>query len=496
MAGWELKIIEAEAQRLIIQAAEDADLRADLRALANQILEATETPRPDSNPTEHSLANAASAASEANQADPLQEPEPLHELTLGQPRPRSAEPQHPTGVEAKETDLGEIEARCRIKAEAARLSAACLRQFRGETLTNKVELASEDPVVAPWAQRFTDSFYWLDARENTPPPEIHLLDNLGGCFETLAGAMALAQGLSKEHPGPRGRPENVLPLLAEAQSMLRRALERLQAPEDPDQVAAYEWVRQTAARHRIYLKNHLRADELADPDAWPDLLQRIEAVRPQARKHQRLLDRLRVHLETLQEVGGTDQHWREVVNKFEEMVDEGLSPSSKDLRNLLLPVIEDLPLLDDLPDGFQAVLREIDRFQTSQIISRESTITPLPTEEVREASRLLNGRKVVLIGGNCRPDTQEALRKALGLAELIWIETKEHQAVSSFEPTIARPEVALVLLAIRWSSHAFGEVRHSCERLGKPLVRLPGGYGANQVAAQIVAQCGDRLRES
>ena len=94
----------------------------------------------------------------------------------------------------------------------------------------------------------------------------------------------------------------------------------------------------------------------------------------------------------------------------------------------------------------------------------------------------------------CRPEAREALREALGLGELIWVETKEHQAVSTFEPAIARPEVALVLLAIRWSSHAFGEVRRYCDRHGKPLVRLPGGYSPNQVAAQIIDQCGERLR--
>ena len=76
---------------------------------------------------------------------------------------------------------------------------------------------------------------------------------------------------------------------------------------------------------------------------------------------------------------------------------------------------------------------------------------------------------------------------------MIWIETKEHQSIESFKPMIARPDVVVVLLAIRWSSHAFGEIRHLCDRHGKPLVRLPGGYSPNQVAAQILAQCSEQL---
>jgi hypothetical protein len=37
-------------------------------------------------------------------------------------------------------------------------------------------------------------------------------------------------------------------------------------------------------------------------------------------------------------------------------------------------------------------------------------------------------------------------------------------------------------------------VRAYCEAYGKPLVRLPGGYNANQVARHILTQAGDRLR--
>jgi hypothetical protein len=158
-------------------------------------------------------------------------------------------------------------------------------------------------------------------------------------------------------------------------------------------------------------------------------------------------------------------------------------------------VVEDLPDRDDLPPGFRLVLREIDRF----LAARASHPAPggpaahEPTAEVKEARRLLGGRGVVLIGGVCRPDAHRALETALGLKALTWVETKEHQSVETFEPAVAGPDVAVVLLAIRWSSHAFGDVKRFCDRHGKPLVRLPGGYGPNQVAAQILAQCSDRL---
>jgi hypothetical protein len=99
----------------------------------------------------------------------------------------------------------------------------------------------------------------------------------------------------------------------------------------------------------------------------------------------------------------------------------------------------------------------------------------------------------VLIGGVRRPHAQKLLKVALGLTDLVWIATREHQSIEGFEPSIARADVALVLLAIRWSSHSFGDVKQFCDRYDKPLVRLPGGYSPNQVAAQILSQCSGRL---
>jgi hypothetical protein len=106
----------------------------------------------------------------------------------------------------------------------------------------------------------------------------------------------------------------------------------------------------------------------------------------------------------------------------------------------------------------------------------------------------LKDRAIVLIGGDRRPGAFNAIKEAFGLSELYWITTQEHESIDHFEPYVARPDVAVVLLAIRWTSHSYGEVSAFCDRYGKPLVRLPGGYNPNQVAAQIMSQCSDRLR--
>ena len=119
----------------------------------------------------------------------------------------------------------------------------------------------------------TDAFYWVSTRGSSSAPEIASLDQVAGCFDTLADGLRLIA-----HTGHRpGGLEKALPLLAEAQSAVRCALRRLQAPDDPDQLAAYELVRETAARQRIFLRRFLRADDLAGSEAWPALLSRIEA---------------------------------------------------------------------------------------------------------------------------------------------------------------------------------------------------------------------------
>jgi hypothetical protein len=74
-----------------------------------------------------------------------------------------------------------------------------------------------------------------------------------------------------------------------------------------------------------------------------------------------------------------------------------------------------------------------------------------------------------------------------------WQGSADHCSHYEFEPAIRRDDVAAVLLAIRWSSHSYAEIRAFCDRYGKPLVRLPAGYSPNQVATQILQQAGKRL---
>ena len=146
---------------------------------------------------------------------------------------------------------------------------------------------------------------------------------------------------------------------------LRRALQRLDIQDDPDQGGVYEWLRATAARDRVYLRRHMRADDLADPSRWPSLLAELEQARTGGRRTPMeiwKLELIRHHQASIREGKETAEDWPAIVAAVDGLALGGMQPSSRDLRELLLPIIDSAPDRDDLPPGFCRVVREIDRF--------------------------------------------------------------------------------------------------------------------------------------
>lgn len=396
-------------------------------------------------------------------------------------------------------DLPLIEARCRLKAEAARWAATrhCLLS-EGANFSTDIQPRDRDLIAR--AKELPQCFLWMSHPEAPAPSNFRWYEEVAGCFEALADVLGMVKEIPDQATRSQGQFERLLDLLAEAQSALRVAIFRIGGPSDGDQVQVFGWLKATASEHRLFLRRYMRGEDLADPSQWADLSARIEAAdlafqesRRQAKQRRKLLGKIRHKLSLIaNEPGQAPEHWLILASTVDALVTEGLPPSNRELRDLLMPFVDRVPDLPEVPQGFQRVLREIDRFlATSPPPNTPQLIQSTP--EVQEVARLLEGQSMVLIGGEARPWSQQALKEAFHLRDLIWIETREHQRIDGFEPAIARPEVALVLLAIRWSSHSYGEVQEFCDRHGKPLVRLPGGYNPNQVAAQILAQCSERL---
>ena len=54
------------------------------------------------------------------------------------------------------------------------------------------------------------------------------------------------------------------------------------------------------------------------------------------------------------------------------MVGEGVPASNVEVREVLLPILDDMPDMDGLPPGFCLVLREIDRYLAGRMHSPRS----------------------------------------------------------------------------------------------------------------------------
>ena len=320
---------------------------------------------------------------------------------------------------------------------------------------------------------------------------------MGGCFEAVAEALALVRVMLEEHPGnPKGL-ERSLPLVAEAQSGLRAAFQRLGAAADPDQLEVFEWLKVTAARNHVYIKRFMRADEMADPAGWYDLLARIESAGAsgrQSRLPDSQVERIRDRLKHVQGGAGQDDDWLALINVVDEIVGEGVPPSNR--RDPRAPAARD---------------RRAPRVRrvSGWISARSAGDRPIPgdsfsADEVAGLARAVRrSERGCAIArwhehradrGQSPPRGPGGFEASAGAQGSGMDETKEHQAVDAFEPLIARADVALVLLAIRWSSHAFGDVKQICDRHGKLLGATTGrvqpqpGRRPDSVAIECPAQ--------
>lgn len=414
----------------------------------------------------------------ARPSPPAEPPQPIERPT-GEVTPR------PPAVLAE---------RCRLKAEACRVAA--------RRATDPVARSAATDLIAR-AGRLPDFFLWMlepDGYSDRPA----VWDAAAEAFAASAAAAdMLGVWLALPEDAARRYASEVLHLAAEAQGALYAAVVDTGKPKpDVDQVHLFVTVREEAAARQEYVHRYLRRDDPADPAAAPavarraaDLTATLRRLGESGKARRKALANLRYKAARLLDPAAAAGEWPRVVELLDELVAGGMPPSNAEVRDLLLPVADALPDEVELTRNAALVFREIDRYLAARPAGGPAAPEPEPpTAEVAEVRRLLAGRRVVLIGGQVRPDRRTALLDAFGLADLDWITTVEHESVTVFEAPIARPEVAVVLLAIRWSNHSYGDVRDYCERYGKLLVRLPGGYHPNQVAHQILAQVGHRLR--
>ncbi len=262
------------------------------------------------------------------------------------------------------------------------------------------------------------------------------------------------------------------------------------------------WLRKVTELESVYVSRHMKLEDPADPSQAAALVERIRQLRQRAEEDQerrrqvkKLLGKAR-HIALQIASTRTAKPEEEMQKLAETMVkasELGMPPSDPEFRKQLSLILDKLPEdLGSFPDVFCRAVDYAEEYQESLPEALEveaGRVAP----EVGRVARLLEGTTLLFIGGNNREGQRLALKHAFKLEEVTWADTRAHQSTTPLHVAVARPEVSLVVLAIRWSSHSFGDVAAFCKEHNKLLVRLSGGYHPNQVARQILDQCSDRL---
>ncbi len=340
--------------------------------------------------------NGASSSTETAKSTPLTPAKPVR-LVAPPPQPYNPTPVwRPTPMVTDE-DLPIIATRCRLKAEGARWAA--MRQQlldAGADYETEIEPHSRDLITR--AKLLPDCFLWMCHRDGPTPSDLAQYEDLAGCFDAAAMALMLIDKLLKKPEEEQDAFEQVLDFTAEAQSALRGAIAAMDGYADTDQARIFTWLRTTGATRQILIQRYMRRDDPADPTLWDALQRRIQAldeklqlVENRSKRRQSLFNKLRYHLKLIQENPGQNRNHdrRKAIETIEEMVDNGVPASNRELRDLLISMIDDLPETLELPKNCQLVLREIDRFLSERPAKVDMPTTAGPTGEVQRVAELV-----------------------------------------------------------------------------------------------------------
>jgi hypothetical protein len=171
----------------------------------------------------------------------------------------------------------------------------------------------------------------------------------------------------------------------------------------------------------------------------------------------------------------------------------GVPQSNKQIRDALLD--RWLPLLDGL-DNYTVLRREVhaelerrsceaNQTDDEDAASAEgerslSHLQPL----IEDLRPVLQGKRLLMLGGVPRVHTPERLQAALGVEEVLWPEAKKTDPPDKFESDMRRADVILVVknYARHAATHAANDI---AEETGAQCVLLTAGYGVGRIVSQL-----------
>lgn len=483
------------------QARTDAALRAHLATLGQALCAIAAPAACDDDPAALPAGAAGSAAATGAPPADLSDPPPALAAPPRSPRASLEDIEQLRRVLRGETDAAPEESPALIPlAPAEPPDDAALLDAISSCCAAKADRIRQYRAQPGAAQPAADApcDYWMDALLAKPAIAAEDWDVLAGAFEAVAmGVEALANVLAD--PALARYRLSGLELVAEAQSALRAAGARIWPRPDPSREALFQWLRRRTQADEIYIRRYMRSDDVAAPAEWPARLERIVQWREKIdgligrRRHeQKLFSKLRYQIRRVGD--GAASEWPRALQTVEALIEHGTPPSSLTLRAVLWPQRAALLAERSSAQGIALVARELERAAAPPSAELRADAGAERVEpHIGQAADLLRNTTLVLIGGDYRPQAAQTIAEAFELRELVWCDTRPHKSHLPLEPAIARADVSVVVLAIRWASHGLGEVRTFCDRYQKPFVRLPGGYNVAQLAYQILQQASGRL---
>jgi hypothetical protein len=169
----------------------------------------------------------------------------------------------------------------------------------------------------------------------------------------------------------------------------------------------------------------------------------------------------------------------------------GAPASSTALRTVLMNWVS---LLSESEEkSVQEVARELEK--ETERLARKAAETDTSEAEIFSESEIaeleavrdmVRGKRCLFIGGICREESRQKIERELGLAELVWPSTNGAESVYKFESDIQNTDITVIL--IRFMRTGWGHARELAVKHDKMFVRLPAGYGINQVVRQFYRQ--------
>lgn len=407
------------------------------------------------------------------------------------------------GGATQELSLSLIATRSRLKA-ASCLLAIDRRAAVGDGDRERPILAKMETMIGE-AKAMRDCFLWAFWRERPAPPDPSLRV-IARCYDALAEAAELVERLDgMGERVPRDDVAAAMQHLAAASSALRIGLQDTwMTSPDVDQEESHLWLRQESFTRRIYIPRFMSLSDAADPRDAEAIIGEIGELRRHvdARVASRSaidqgFKRIEYHAKRIASSPGapSEHDLQKIADTIDDHASRGVRDSDTRYADALPPEVAALLLEHDVEAARAVAQRVMDRARPGAESDRSEDKTRAWSERVASVRPLLEGRRIVVIGGEARPEAIARITDAFHAGEVEWVRLTEHGTGDPMRAPIQRADTALVVLIVKLAGHLhLEEARAYAGQAGKPFVLLTGGYNPEQIAEAVLQQASARLQ--